>query len=685
MQTRSSIRLRAGLAAVLAVAALAQDRDVIVLDETFSAFTTGPLMGVVGAQAEYHYVPDTAPKHGWAVSSFRSDPASHRAWRVIEQNGQRLMTQTSTNKWKEHHPLIVAGDPLWADYTVEARFMAETAEHQCGIAFRMHSDRRYYFFGVVGQRAVIRLMNEGAAFRVPNEEILADAPFAWGPGTWLNARMTVAGDTIRARINDVDLEAPAKSAIRGGIGLLADGPCRYSRVTVSMSADSKRALDAAIATRYEEESQLQAKNPRPVVWRRVKTDGFGVGRNLRFGDLNGDNRIDFLIGQVRHHGPKDSNSELSCLTAMTFDGEKLWQIGEPDPWKSHLTNDVAFQIHDIDGDGRAEVIYCMNFEIVIADGATGEAKLKAPTPKTPPNMQPPYNKFPQILGDSILFCDLRGAGHPGDFILKDRYRNIWAFDNRLNMMWRAQCNTGHYPFPFDIDNDGKDEVAAGYSLFDDDGKVLWTLDQSIQDHADGVAIVDFDLNGATAPRVFYAASDEGAFITDLRGNILKHHYYGHVQNPATADFRGDLPGLETVSVNFWGNQGIVRFYDAEGDQYHDFEPFQHGSMCLPTNWTGTPPEFVMLSPNSADGTLFDGWGRCVLRLPEDGHPEYCYAVLDVTGDCRDEIIVWDPYELWVYTQDDNPRSDRLYKPRRNPLWNYSNYQATVSLPDWSGN
>ena len=39
--------------------------------------------------------------------------------------------------------------------------------------------------------------------------------------------------------------------------------------------------------------------------------------------------------------------------------------------------------------------------------------------------------------------------------------------------------------------------------------------------------------------------------------------------------------------------------------------------------------------------------------------------------------------MWIYTQDDSPKSGRLYKPVRNPLHNYSNYQATVSLPEWS--
>jgi hypothetical protein len=98
-------------------------------------------------------------------------------------------------------------------------------------------------------------------------------------------------------------------------------------------------------------------------------------------------------------------------------------------------------------------------------------------------------------------------------------------------------------------------------------------------------------------------------------------------------------------------------------------------MMLPLNWTGGPEEFFVLS--------FDGWGRRVLTFPGDGHPVMCNAVLDITGDARDEIVVWDPYEIWVYTQDDNPKPGKLYSPRRNPLYNYSNYQATISEPDWS--
>ena len=118
--------------------------------------------------------------------------------------------------------------------------------------------------------------------------------------------------------------------------------------------------------------------------------------------------MEILMGQVINHGPKDRNTELSCLT-MDLKGEVLWQIGEPDPWKTHLTSDVAFQIHDLDGDGRAEIVFCMNQELVVADGATGKVKRKIPTPESPKDSKQPFNRFPQILGDALYCCDLRAG------------------------------------------------------------------------------------------------------------------------------------------------------------------------------------------------------------------------------------------------------------------------------------
>ena len=268
-------------------------------------------------------------------------------------------------------------------------------------------------------------------------------------------------------------------------------------------------------------------------------------------------------------------------------------------------------------------------------------------------------------------------------ILKDRYTNFWVFSPKLETMWHGSCQTGHYPFAKDLDGDGRDELFVGYSLFDADGTKRWSLDSKIKDHADGIAVVDLHPESPTEPKVLCAASDEGLLIADLKGNILKHDHIGHVQNITVANLRDDMPGLEFVTMNYWGNQGITNFFNAECENYLEFEPCNHGSPILPLNWSGGSEEFFVVSPNVEHGGVFDGRGRRVMKFPADGHPDMCYMVLDVTGDARDELIVWDPFELWVYTQSDSPKEGRVYQPIRTPLHNLSNYQSSVSLPGWS--
>ena len=92
----------------------------------------------------------------------------------------------------------------------------------------------------------------------------------------------------------------------------------------------------------------------------------------------------------------------------------------------------------------------------------------------------------------------------------------------------------------------------------------------------------------------------------------------------------------------------------------------------------------MLNANVREGGMIDGQLRRVVTLPDDGHPDLAYQVLDVTGDERDEIIVWDADSVWIYTQDRPFTGQRIYKPIRNPLYNESNYRVNISLPNWSG-
>jgi hypothetical protein len=552
---------------------------------------------VVGAQAEYHFLPAVAQQGNWQVSCFRSE-GSQRAWRVIAEDGQHVMWQAFANEERDlpyNHPTIVAGDPLWTDYTMTVEFAPDTKEFQSGIVFRYQNDRCYYYLGVEGEKAVLKRVAHGDAFRTTDVKVLGEKAFDWRPGAYLTASVTARGQNLTASINGEKLiEATDGTYPSGRVALMADGPARYRRVSVTTTAETAQEIAAAIGAREAKERELQAANPKMKLWKKIETPGFGTSRQVRFGDLNNDGQIDVLLCQIKRHGPKDRNCEVGCLSAMTFAGEPLWQVGEPDPWNDLLTNDVAVQVHDLDGDGKTEVVYAKDFKLIVADGATGKTIRSIDTPENKTTRKP-FDKFPRILGDAIYFCDLRGTGHDSDIVIKDRYAQWWAYTDKLEPLFSGTCNTGHFPFAYDMDGDGKDELAIGYSLYDSDGSLIFARDDTIQDHSDGVAIVDFDQNPATPATMMNAASDEGMIFMDGEGGIVAHHQIGHAQNPAVANLRDDLPGLETIVVNFWGNQGIVTLFDAAGRQVMQCEPTQYGSMMLPVNWNGTSEELVLIS------------------------------------------------------------------------------------------
>jgi hypothetical protein len=91
---------------------------------------------------------------------------------------------------------------------------------------------------------------------------------------------------------------------------------------------------------------------------------------------------------------------------------------------------------------------------------------------------------------------------------------------------------------------------------------------------------------------------------------------------------------------------------------------------------------LLLSGNPKEGGILDGHLRRVVMLPDDGHPDVAAYVVDLTGDARDEIVLWDQERVWIYTQDRPFTGRRIYAPVRNPDYNESNYRTTVSLPGW---
>ena len=102
-------------------------------------------------------------------------------------------------------------------------------------------------------------------------------------------------------------------------------------------------------------------------------------------------------------------------------------------------------------------------------------------------------------------------------------------------------------------------------------------------------------------------------------------------------------------------------------------------MLSPVNWIGNGSELILTKADSEKGGLINGEGLRVVEFPKDGHPTLCVAAIDLIGDLRDELVVWDYKELWIYTQTDNPQNI-IYKPERVPIYNASNYKGEYSFP-----
>ena len=83
-------------------------------------------------------------------------------------------------------------------------------------------------------------------------------------------------------------------------------------------------------------------------------------------------------------------------------------------------------------------------------------------------------------------------------------------------------------------------------------------------------------------------------------------------------------------VNFWGHQGIIYFYDSEGNDMWEMENELNGNLLTPVNWTGDGQDFILLNADVKRGGMIDGNGIQVVKFPDDGHPTpVSYTHLDV--------------------------------------------------------
>ncbi|MFC7327366.1 discoidin domain-containing protein [Marinactinospora rubrisoli] len=360
---------------------------------------------------------------------------------------------------------------------------------------------------------------------------------------------------------------------------------------------------------------------------RIDISAAGGGARLLLGDVSGDGRRDLVMMQPTYSADdRYIGRQVQALTAYDLSGDLLWQIGEPDPRVTTNGTDIPAQIHDVDGDGRNEVVAVMNDRFTVFDGRTGEfvRDFALPDPEA---------------HDAIAFADLRGLGEPRDILLKDRYERIWALDEHGEQLWTHHGNTGHYPWPYDLDGDGRHELMAGYDLLGPDGSVRWSADMA--DHADTMWFGDVDGDGGT--NIVLGGAETVAHDPDGR-EVWRNDDTVESQNVILGDFRPDLPGLETLGLDRIdrGENGVDGLFliDAQGEMLFREDRQTRGCWgSIPDrihNWDGRHSDLIM-AWNRGCGeppSIFDGEGNVVTRFDVDGR----LAHADLCGDDRPEVV-----------------------------------------------
>ncbi|MHA6531405.1 hypothetical protein [Paenibacillus sp. BAC0078] len=377
---------------------------------------------------------------------------------------------------------------------------------------------------------------------------------------------------------------------------------------------------------------------------------------MLLGDLDGDGRAELLLVQPdNRQDVRYIPHQVQCLTAFDLEGRLLWQTGKPDSGAGSQGSDYPAQIYDIDGDGALEVLCVMDDKLQIVEGATGKIKAVHPLPA-------------KEAHDCIIIANLSGEDRPSDIILKDRYHQLWALDRNFQLLWTHQGNVGHYPWVFDLDGDGCDEVMAGYDLLDSAGRPLWSC-HGLEDHADCLWVGD--VNGDGVPELVIGGSV--TVMYDRDGNEL-WRYEGSIesQHLALGRFRPDLPGLQIAGLD-----RMVREDDGKGLKGKDamFLLDMYGQELWKEErkedgWLTIVEAVSRFRPDASDyilayrrgggvlPALYDGYMNVVAQFAEEG-----YAVHgDLLGSGTEQVIIYTDELAVVYAGE--PLTLRAVHPGR---------------------
>jgi rhamnogalacturonan endolyase len=449
-------------------------------------------------------------------------------------------------------------------------------------------------------------------------------------------------------------------------------------------------------------------------------DGEVMGQRYRYtandasiGDLDGDGQYEIVLRWEPSNSKRPPQTGFTgdlILDGYEMDGTRLWRINMGKNVRVGAAYN-SFMVYDLDGDGRAEVVFktadgtidgkgevigdpnadWRNMDrsnriygkvldgpeyLTVFDGRTGAALASA---EYVPNRYP-LDGWGGIGGNGgndstgnrvdhftacVAYLDGRRPsvvwvrGWYGRSVLAawdyrdGRLTQRWIFDSALPQ-WEGYSGMGNHQLVVaDFDNDGKDEICIGAMTVDDDGKGMYTTGLR---HGDALHATDLD-PGRPGFEVFGIHENEGRTVAlQTPGTALYDGQTGEIiwsHSPGIDVGRGVAADIDPdfLGAECWGGPGGTRRVDT-GETVYSQTP---DSTNFAVWWDGD-----LLRELEDDNTIskWDWKTRTTKVLltatgcvSNNGSKSTPCLTADLFGDWREEVI-WrtaDNSALRIYT------------------------------------
>lgn len=437
--------------------------------------------------------------------------------------------------------------------------------------------------------------------------------------------------------------------------------------------------------------------PNAELIRTIPFTGFVAHEVYPF-DLDGDGKLELLClqspgifqSEVFNGTPDETSAEqrsTHCLTAISLEGQKLWQFGEPNlkirDAKSHVADQMVWCYRPSE-QAKPEIAVLRPNELAILDAATGVVK-----------------RSKQLREDN--FCIVIGVRSQKGYRLliqnteKPYQPYVYGYPAQIYDAATLQMiatisggqGSGHSPRSVDLDGDGDDELLVGYDAYDCDGLPLWQLDglgqvNPLKNHVDQLQVGHF--GEPPIPGVVYAGS-YFAVMGTLDGKLLWKKHFGHPQHVVAGNFRdghrtaciaiyGCRDLLGTAQEQYLKDAGLpappkgkrnnIAFLNAKGDivglifppslKYHSGEGillYPQGAadgsdVVITRDWPwpealdmAGKPSFVFPRPRPKPAASAD-------QPTGPGPDGYGVRIADFNRDGRAEVLIHDLTTAWIY-------------------------------------